>query len=236
MDAAISLSDKEHKSLYVDRRICIDFIHVCQGFHKENLCWHNRSVPKTIIKLEAAPTLSRELFLPGLFIVEIAFIQWFLRFVTICTALTSTQSLCLLSPLQVVCCATNSVRTVCMSVYIHMCTCQVCIKASSIQLMMEKEVPSSCESRHRPTPLYRCEYILFCVQIVYKYIHRWSVSLLLLCTVLFSRHIWVSVFPHRCHEHSEPHEALYCTQSVEGQIKLIETHPKLCSVPFLDCK
>lgn len=48
-----------------------------------------------------------------------------------------------------------------MSVCACVCAFQVCIKASSIQLMMEKEVPSSGESRRRSTPLYRCEYILF---------------------------------------------------------------------------
>lgn len=53
----------------------------------------------------------------------------------------------------------------------------------------------------------------------------------------FSRHIWGFSFPRPCHEHSEPHKAFYCTQSEEGQIKLIETHLNLCSVPFLsvDC-
>lgn len=66
------LSVKEHKSLYVDRCICIQ---VCQGFDKETLLGHNRSVPKTTIKLLAAPNLSRELFLPGLFIVEVMFVQ-----------------------------------------------------------------------------------------------------------------------------------------------------------------
>lgn len=117
----------------------------------------------------------------------------------------------------------------CMSVYRH-----VYIKASSIQVMMEKEVPSSCESRQRPTPLYRCEYILsLCIK-VYKCIHRHPVVSgpvsLMYCSFLWD----ISVFssPCLCHEHSEPHKAFYCTQSEEGQMKLMETRLNLCSVPF----
>lgn len=50
--------------------------------YKKNLFWHNRGVPKNKTKLKAAPKLSRELFVPGLFIVEIkthAFVQWVLQ-------------------------------------------------------------------------------------------------------------------------------------------------------------
>lgn len=119
------LSVKEHKSLYVDRWICIDFSHVCQGFDKENLFWHNRSVPKTIIKTHGSSnpfqrTLSTrtvrcwdhiylvvlmkcsEMSMRFLFFFLFFFLfqthfhkfseTWF---VTICTALTFTQSLCL---------------------------------------------------------------------------------------------------------------------------------------------
>lgn len=63
----------------------IHFLHVCQGFairKKKKLFWHNRGVPKNKIKLKAAPKLSNELFVPGLFIVEIkthTSVQWVLR-------------------------------------------------------------------------------------------------------------------------------------------------------------
>lgn len=111
----------------------------------------------------------------------------------------------------------------CMSVYIH-----TCIKASSIQLVMEKEVPSS------DIGLLLCTGVntfFFCVKMC---INAFTGGLRACSSdvLFFSRHIRVSVFPYPCHEHSEPHEAFYCTQSEEGQIKLIETHLKLCSVPF----
>lgn len=42
-----------------------------------------------------------------------------------------------------------------------------------------------------------------------------------LCTVLFTRHIWMSlVLPH---EHSEPQEAFYCTQSEEQNLSQTPT-------------
>lgn len=95
-------------------------------------------------------------------------------------------------------------------------------------------MPSSCESRQRPTPLYRCEYILFQCKNVYKCIHRHpavsgAVSLMY-CS--FSETYLGFSFPRPCHEHSEPHKAFYCTQSEEGQIKLMENRLNLCSVPF----
>lgn len=100
-----------------------------------NLFWHNRGVPKNKIKLVAAPNLSRKLFLPGLFIVEIKthicsvdltkfseisvmssdFVlisQNFVRLDLSQSALPSIHSPSA-SP-QVVCCPPNSVCTVCM--------------------------------------------------------------------------------------------------------------------------
>lgn len=126
------LSVKEHKSLYVDRWICIQ---VCQGFDKETLLGHNRSVPKTTIKLLAAPNLSRELFLPGLFIVEVMFVQR-------SRVSVMSSDFILLILWDLIChkphrpappSSPHGVCTVCTSIYKHTCTCQVCFKASSIQ-------------------------------------------------------------------------------------------------------
>lgn len=169
-------------------------------------------MPKNKAKLVAAPKLSRELFLPGLFIIRIKthissvglmkysemsvmsldFILVFQN-VLICHNLhCPTSTLSLLPPLNRLLCS-NSVCTVCMSVYKHTCTCQVCITASSIQLTLEKKMPS-CESTQRRTPLYRCEYIIFLCKNVYKCIHRHpvvsgSVSVMYCFFVLFFKHI-----------------------------------------------
>lgn len=113
----------------------------------------------------AAPKLSRELFLPGLFVVEIKthicsvglmkFSEMSMMssdFILISqnvvildlsqSALPSIPSVPLPPLESSAVLPTVSVlyvcMYVCMSVYIHMCTCQVCIKASSIQLTMEK--------------------------------------------------------------------------------------------------
>lgn len=191
------LSVKEHKSLYVDRWICIQ---VCQGFDKETLLGHNRSVPKTTIKLLAAPNLSRELFLPGLFIVEVMFVQR-----SRVSVMSSDFILLILwdlichnphrpAPRQVLTGYVLYVRA-----YINTRALARCALRPVVSSQHGKEVPS-CESRHRPTPLYRCEYIL-CITAVS--------GLFLRCTVLvfFSKHVWVSVFPHPCHGRSEPHKA-----------------------------
>lgn len=190
-------------------------------------------MPKNKAKLVAAPKLSRELFLPGLFIVRIkahissvglmkysemsVMSSDFTRFPKFCdlsqSALPNIHSVLSASP-QVVCCAPNSVCTVCMSVYKHACTCQVCIKASSIQLTLEKEMPSS-ESTQRRTPLYRCEYILFLCKNVYKCIHRHPMVSgpvsVMYRFFFFFKHTGFR-FSHSCHE---PHEAFYLYQSEE---------------------
>lgn len=137
----------------------------------------------------AAPNLSRELFLPGLFIAEIKtcihsvgnFLKW-----AWCPQMSYSRSKMLwhlihnlhclasipLPPLKSSALLPTVYVWVCEYIHTHTCTCQVCIKASSIQLMMETVVLPSCESRCRPTPLYRCEYILFLCKNVYKCIHR----------------------------------------------------------------
>lgn len=182
----------------------------------------------------AAPTLSRELFLPGLFIIEIKthvcsvglieFSEMSVRsldFILVFkkkygplsqSALPIIHSVPLL-PLKL----SAVLLTVCV-LYVCVCECvcvrayQVCIKASSIQLMMEKEVPSSGESRRRSTPLYRCEYILFLCKNLYKCIHRHPgvcrpVSLMY---CFFPKHIWVSlslVFVMSTLNHTKPFTA-----------------------------
>lgn len=202
-------------------------------------------MPKDTIKHKAAP-ISRQFFLLGLF----THIYWKVPtkyiweehdilkgkhasdFLLICLHFMRSDfrlpSLAFI--LSVLClpsghplCSQQCTYCVYVWVYIHVHTCQVCFKASSIQLMIEKEGPS-CESKCKPTPLYRCQYILFCVKMHIDALAgpQHSLDLFLWCTVLSSRHIWGFSFPlflMGTLNHTKP----FTAQSGEGQIKLIET-------------
>lgn len=54
-----------------------------------------------------------------------------------------------------------------------------------------------------------------CVRIHMKLVSG-PVSLMYCYFFVFSRHVWVSVFHHPCHGHSEPHKAFFCIKSEEG--------------------
>lgn len=234
----------------------IHFIHVCQGFDKEtyfgttgvcqrikNNLWQLQNFPENSFYQDCSLSKSRHtrLFSGKFSEMRVMSSDVILIFQN-CEVLDLSQSALPsihsvpLPPLKSsAVLPTVYVLYVCMSVHIHTCTCQVCIKASSIQLMVEKEVPSSCESRRRPTPLYRCEYILFlCKMCINAFTGtQRSRGLFLWCTVLFSWTYLGFSFP------SSLSWALWTTRSLllhtewRGTNKANgKTHLNLCSVPF----
>lgn len=195
----------------------IHFIHVCQGFDKEtyfgttgvcqrikNNLWQLQNFPENSFYQDCSLLRSRHAYLfcgsCEIFWNEHDVFRFHPHIPKFCDTsichnlhcLESTQSLCLpSSPLLY-----SQQCMYCMyecTVYLR--TCQVCIKASSIQLMMEKEVPSSCPT---DVGLLLCTVVnkfFFSVKMcinAFTGTER-SLGLFLWRTVLFPRHIWVSV-------------------------------------------